>query len=204
MEDERGHANAAGREAGDDVGRKRPSSAGHLGRSRFGGVHVLVGGDRPRALDVPVADRTAVSREIVVKRIGQLEADDPEPHTAGVAEGREEARRPPAGRRSTSPDTASRHGSVPRRSSAVQRPAGRAVDRCTSTASPALLVAVTLAASVPDVLTTTRSPSRRKRGSSENVAVPERAFGAPRDDHAHGVAGEYRGFWRCPGLESGR
>ena len=46
VQEHRRHADALGHQAGEHLGGERAAGAGHLGRPRLGGVHVLVGGDR--------------------------------------------------------------------------------------------------------------------------------------------------------------
>ena len=76
-------ADALGHEPGDDLGRERPAGARHLGAARLGGVDVLVGAQRPRSLDVAVADRPAVDGQPGQRPLGQAEPGDPQ--AAGVA-----------------------------------------------------------------------------------------------------------------------
>ena len=60
MQHERGEPDALGHQPGDHLGRERAARARHLGAARFGGVDVLVRAQRPRSLDVAVADGPAV------------------------------------------------------------------------------------------------------------------------------------------------
>ena len=86
---ERGHAgvqhdgrdaDALGHEPGDHLGRERAAGAGHLGAARLGGVDVLVGAERPRPLDVAVADRPAVARPATsAAAAAACRLGDPEP-----------------------------------------------------------------------------------------------------------------------------
>ena len=70
VQDDRGDDDAAADQAGDDLGGERPRRARHLGAPRLGGEHRLVGGERPVARDVRVADRPTVGRH----RLGQVDA----------------------------------------------------------------------------------------------------------------------------------
>ena len=65
------------------------------------------------------------------------------------------------------PGAASKKARPSRRISTVHSPAGSCVERWTCTGSPSGPLPSTSAARVPEVLRTTRSPSSRKRGSSE-------------------------------------
>ena len=165
-------ADALGHQAGEHLGGERASGARHLGRTRLGGVDVLVGRDRVAA--------AARSRSGWDGRGGPGSC-------AGVRASRRwrprAARRPRRDRGSRAP--AGRRG--PRRRSSMvlagvgaevrpARPGGprRSTARPAAgsrggpgRAEPSGAVPSSSAARVPDVLMTTRSPSSRKRGSSE-------------------------------------
>ena len=201
MQQQRGHADAFGHQAGQHLGGERPTGAGHLGRARLGGVHVLVGRDRIAAPHVAVADGAAVAGQVAVQRFGRVDLRDPQPHavpagTGGV--GGEEVD-PAAARSSTmSPGLRppGRRGAVP---ADLDRPQpGRQLRRQVDLDGRAVgSVPSTSAASVPDVLMTTRSPSSRKRGSSEKCECTSgrRAWRPPACARHHGS---------CPGPRAAR
>ena len=77
-------ADALGHEPGDELGRERTARARHLRAAGFGGVHVLVGGQRPTAPHVPVLDRPAVDREVRGQHARQVERGEPQAGRAHV------------------------------------------------------------------------------------------------------------------------
>ena len=112
VQDQGGDAHALGHQSGDHLGGERPPRAGHLGAARLGGVDVLVQVDRPRPLDVPVADRSAVDGEPGqgVLAVGVLAQCQPRlPQTAPPTVGTVEAHDGSAGQH----ETARRRGSHP-------------------------------------------------------------------------------------------
>ena len=164
-------AHALGDQPGQDLGGERPPRAGHLGRTRLGDVDVLIGRDREAALHVPVADGPSVARQVGVQRLGRLEEGDPEAN-AGAARTRrvrrQEADAAAPGERDARPGLGQQEGAGPPGATppSTARPEAGSRDgparpgrrhRCRRAS----------AAKVPDVLRTTRSPSSRKRGSSE-------------------------------------
>ena len=65
MEDQWHDHDAAVDQPGDDLVGERPSGARHLGASRHGGEHRLVGGDGPFAGGVRVADGRPMAVEVL-------------------------------------------------------------------------------------------------------------------------------------------
>ena len=140
-------------------------------------------GQLPR--DVAVADRPAVHGEVREQRLRQLQRRDPQP-PVGARSRATAARQSTALRRAAPSARASRRGSG-RRRGAARRPTGRpaAGSRgAPATAMPSGPTPSTSAASVPDVLITTRSPASRKRGQSEKCGVHERCSDGTRPSFA--------------------
>ncbi len=199
VQHERRDADALGDEARDELGCERPPRARHLRAARLARVHVLVHVERPVARDVAVADRPAVHREIREHRdrAGRASRPTAAPTTRTASRGGRSRRRRAA---ACVPGGSSNHGSVARpfgrRSSTSHRPAGSRCERCTTSGVPSSPSASTAAASVPDVFTTTRSPSSRNCGRSCACVCTTREVGAVRDHHPHRVARDAARFGR--------
>ena len=168
MERDRGDQDAACDQLGHHLGGEGPGGARHLGAARLEREDRLVGVERPLGRDVPVADRAAVAVQVLLEGRAELEPGEGQPIAAGEpgeqvgvraggqldsrSGGRRPERRPVVG--AELDDPASVASGVESRSSTA-RPAscaGRAAGR------------------VAEVLTTSRSPARRKLGRSRKRA----------------------------------
>ena len=78
VQHERRHADTLGNEPCDHLRREWSTRARHLRAARFRGVDVLIRGDRPRMIDVAVADGLAVNREPGEHGLRQMELSHPQ------------------------------------------------------------------------------------------------------------------------------
>ena len=205
MQEQRGHADALGHQPGQDLGGEGPAGARHLGRAGLGGVDVLVGGDRPAALHVAVADGAPVAGQVGVQRLGRFDAADPEAHAgpAGPGEyGASSATRRRRAARTVAGAGMELGGAVAAELDRPQpgRQLGREVDLDGGTVRGG---AVDLGGQGARRVDHDQVALVEEAGQLGEVRVDQREVGLLRHEHAHGVAGDATVLGRGRRLELG-
>src|SRR5262249_15994415 len=162
---------SGGGEPGQELRAERAAPARHLRAARLEGVDGLVGLERPALRHVAVADRSSLPFEVALERLGKQKSREPE---AGAARGTGGGVWPPPGgqpppgprparpRRGGSPGERGR----PRVRRGGPRRGGGGGGRGRGSGGRSRGRGESGGGSVAEVLTTSRSPARRKLGSS--------------------------------------